>query len=122
MKRRMKTSLFISLILGIICVLGFIFREGFTNNFYFILALFYNRLLMGFVIGLLPNEKRILVLLRGAFIGLVVAFAFYLSTYFHDPVSLFAGIIYGLIIDAFASKYSNVFTRGVQKIINKVFK
>lgn len=116
----MKTALFTGAILALICILGFIFREGFTNNGYYILALAYNRLLMGFVIGMAASKKGIIVLIRGAFLGLLVSLAFFLSTEFQDPISFTAGIIYGVIIDGVASRYSNIIIRGGQKLIKKI--
>ncbi|MBW8381203.1 MAG: hypothetical protein K0M69_01605, partial [Youngiibacter sp.] len=38
-------------------------------------------------------------LFRGAFLGLLVSFAFYSSTGFEDPISFVAGILYGVILE-----------------------
>ena len=36
---------------------------------------------------------------RGAFLGLLVSFAFYSSTGFRDVIGFIAGIVYGVIIE-----------------------
>ncbi|MFW5788004.1 MAG: hypothetical protein ACOCV3_07020, partial [Halanaerobiales bacterium] len=99
-KKRMKTSILTGVLFGLLCVLGFIFRKGFSDNSLFVLALFYNRVLMGIVIGMAAERKGVKVLLRGALLGLIVSLAFYLSTSFRDPITFFSGIVIGLITDA----------------------
>ncbi len=62
--------------------------------------------MMGLVIGLAvgtPGWPKVIG--RGAFFGLVVSLAFYLSTGFIDVVSFLAGIVYGIIIEYIAFKY-----------------
>jgi len=59
-------------------------------------------------IGLLNGKIGLpKVLHRGAFIGLVVSFAFYSSTGFDEPVGFIAGIIYGVIIEYVATKFGD---------------
>ena len=104
--KRMKVCLFSGLVLGIICIAGASIRSGFQSDAYFLLALWYNRLLMGLVIGLTGAKPKLTkIVFRGAIFGLVVSFAFYLSTGFHDMISFLAGIIYGIIIEYIAYKY-----------------
>jgi hypothetical protein len=83
---------------------------GFSGNEIFLLATWYNRVIMGLLIGLagglvLINGKYN-YLLRGLLLGLMVSLALFLSTEFGDPVGFIAGIVYGVIIDFFASRYS----------------
>jgi hypothetical protein len=66
---------------------------------------------MGLVIGLasdfrIIDNKKYNHLARGAFMGLVISTAFFLSTGFRDFLSYPAGILYGLIIDYVATKYT----------------
>lgn len=83
-------------------------RSGFEQNVIYLFAFWYNRLLMGIVIGFLDGKLGLpKVLYRGALIGLLVSFAFYSSTGFGDPVGFIAGIIYGVIIEYVAYKYGN---------------
>ena len=46
-------------------------------------------------------------LLRGAFLGLMVSFAFYSSTGFQNHISFVAGILYGAIIEGWLSISKN---------------
>ncbi len=106
--QRMKVSLVMGAILGVVCIVGASIRSGFDLNASYLFAFWYNRLLMGFVIGLLDGKMGLpKVLYRGAGIGLLVSFAFYSSIGFGDPVGFIAGIIYGVIIEYVAFKYGN---------------
>ncbi len=107
--QRMKVSLITGAILGVVCIIGASIRSGFDLNVTYLFAFWYNRLLLGFVIGLLDGRLGMpKVLYRGAGIGLLVSFAFYSSTGFGDPVGFVAGIIYGVIIEYVAFKYGNL--------------
>lgn len=104
--KRMKICIVVSAILGVICIIGASVRSGFQSEPYFLFALWYNRLVMGMMIGLAgKNTGLSKVISRGAFLGLLVSFAFYASTGFDDVVSFLAGIIYGIIIEYVAFKY-----------------
>ncbi len=104
--KRMKVSLIMGAILGVVCIVGASIRSGFDLNVIYLFAFWYNRLLMGFVIGLLDGKKGLpKILYRGALIGLLVSLAFYSSTGFSDPVGFIAGIIYGVIIEYIAFKF-----------------
>ena len=106
--QRMKVSLLTGAILGVVCIVGASIRSGFDLNVTYLFAFWYNRLLTGFVIGLLDGRLGMpKVLYRGAGIGLLVSFAFYSSIGFGDPVGFVAGIIYGVIIEYVAFKYGN---------------
>ncbi len=103
--KRMKASVLAGAALGVVCIIGALIRSGFASGFVFLFALWFNRLLMGMVIGLI-NEKsnRRTAVLRGAAVGLIVSFAFYSATGFTDPVSFLAGIVYGALIELTARK------------------
>lgn len=100
MKQRMIESLIGGVLLGLVCVVGASVRSGFTASPTFIFSLWYNRVILGLVIGA-PWEKstRLISLARGALFGLLVSFAFYSSTGFSDPISFVAGVIYGVILE-----------------------
>ena len=101
--RRMAVSLIAGAILGVVCIIGATVRAGGGLGAVYLFAFWYNRLLMGFVIGLLDGQKKLpYLLLRGAVIGLVVSFAFYSSIGFGDPVGFIAGIVYGVLIEGAA--------------------
>lgn len=85
--------------LGIFCIIGAQVRSGFERDFIYLFAFWYNRVLMGFAIGLAPGLPDIKYsLIRGAAIGAVVSFAFFASTGFDDIIGFIAGIVYGVII------------------------
>jgi len=106
--KRMKVSILTGAILGMVCIVGASIRSDFGLDTIYIFAFWYNRLLMGFVIGLLDGKMGLpKVLYRGAGIGLLVSFAFYSSIGFADPVGFIAGIIYGVIIEYVALKYED---------------
>lgn len=108
LKRRMIVSLAAGALLGVVCIVGASARSGFGLEVTYLFAFWYNRLLMGFVIGLLDSSPGLPgVFYRGALIGLLVSFAFYSSIGFGDPVGFIAGIIYGAIIEYFAFRYGS---------------
>ena len=117
---RMKTSIIIGAILGIFCIIGVGFRFGYRNNTVYLIGMWYNRLLMGIVIGLVADRRRIMVVLRGALLGLMVSLAFFITTEFKDPIGFIAGIGYGIIIDYVATNYSHIVLKISQKLTNKV--
>ena len=106
LNKRMMVSLIMGAMLGVVCIVGASIRSDFGLGAAYLFAFWYNRLLMGFVIGLLDGKIGMpKVLYRGAGIGLIVSFAFYSSIGFGDPVGFIAGIIYGVIIEFAAIKY-----------------
>lgn len=103
--RRMKASVLTGAALGVVCIIGALIRSGGSSGAAFLFALWYNRLLMGMVIGLMDDVKEMpRLILRGALTGLLVSFAFYSADGFGDAVSFLAGIVYGIIIELAARK------------------
>ncbi|MFW5864525.1 MAG: hypothetical protein ACOCUE_00525 [Candidatus Izemoplasmataceae bacterium] len=100
MTRKILVGLILGALLGVVCIIGAQIRSGFTQSTGYLFAFWYNRLMMGFVIALLPFINWKTALLRGAVIGMFISFAFYASTGFEDFTGFFAGIIYGIIIEA----------------------
>lgn len=105
MNKRMKVSLVGGALLGLVCVAGAYIRSGFTASPNFVFSLWYNRVIIGLVVGAPWKESiRSKVLLRGGMLGFLVSFAFYTSTGFQDPVSFIAGIVYGIILEWWLSR------------------
>jgi uncharacterized membrane protein len=105
MKNRMKVALIGGALLGIVCVIGAYIRSDFTASSVFVFSLWYNRVILGLIVGAPWGETtRSKALLRGALLGLLVSFAFYSSTEFQDPVSFVAGIFYGVILEGWLSR------------------
>lgn len=105
MKKRMIVALIGGALLGLICVAGAYIRSGKSASPEFVFSLWYNRVIIGLAVGApWPTVRRNNALLRGAVLGLLVSFAFYSSTGFQDPVSFIAGIVYGVILEAWLSR------------------
>ena len=103
--KRMKVSLLAGAALGVVCIIGALIRSGGGSGAGFLFSLWYNRLLMGMVIGLMEDIKETpRLILRGAVTGLLVSFAFYSADGFGDVVSFLAGIVYGVIIEMAARR------------------
>lgn len=98
--KRLGYALIIGALLGVFCIIGANVRYSGTLENYYLFSFWFNRLLMGLVIGLLPTLKDIkLLLIRGVFIGLLISFAFYSSTNFLDLTGFLVGAVYGIIIE-----------------------
>jgi hypothetical protein len=105
MNRRLKEALIGGVLLGIVCVVGASIRSGFTASSVFVFSLWYNRVILGLVVGAPWNvTTKGKALLRGAVLGLLVSFAFYSSTGFQDPISFVAGVVYGVILEAWLNR------------------
>ena len=110
--RRIAIAIFTGAVLGVLCIIGVGTRLGYYGNEAYLLGMWYNRVIMGLIIGL--SEGIILIkkrgkpnsILRGAIIGLIVTTAILLSTSFRDIPSFFFFFLYGVIIDWVATSYS----------------
>jgi len=98
--RRMLICIIAGALLGVVCIIGAQVRSGFERDAVYLFAFWFNRLLMGIVIGLAWSKLNTMqAIARGAILGLLVSFAFYSSTGFADLIGLIAGIVYGIIIE-----------------------
>lgn len=107
--KRISLATLLGGVLGIFCILGASGRlGGWVGNEILILGLWYNRVIMGLLIGLagslkLDKDDRInkwlYSAIRGAILGTLVSLQFYMTTSFLDIMSFLAGILYGVIID-----------------------
>jgi hypothetical protein len=104
-QKRIVTALLSGAILGVFCIIGVGTRVGFSGNMIYLVGMWYNRVIMGLIIGLsgevivLENNLKNNSIIRGASIGLIVTSAIFLSTSFKDIPSFLVGILYGIIID-----------------------
>ena len=110
---RIKICVLSGAVLGIVCILGAQLRSGFGHETSYLFAFWYNRLLMGVVIGLAGELANISgALVRGAVMGALVSFAFFSSTGYADGTGFIAGIFYGVIIEYIAYKYDKPAKKG----------
>ena len=108
MNERMKKAIIGGAVLGILCVIGAFIRSGFSTSPIFVFSLWYNRVLLGLIVGApWRHTDRLRALIRGALLGLFVSFAFYSTTGFLDPISFVAGIIYGVLLEEWLIRTSH---------------
>jgi hypothetical protein len=101
MKKRLIWGLLLGAILGVLCIIGAQARMPGELSAVYLFAFWYNRLLMGLVIGLFSKPKTLVIgIARGVVLGAVVSFAFFGATEFLDPMGFVAGIVYGILIEA----------------------
>lgn len=100
MKRRLLVSILMGALLGVFCVLGANIRYHSSLENWYLFAFWFNRVLIGLVIGLVTWKTNLYIrLIRGGLLGLLVSFAFYSSTHYLDLVGFLAGGVYGIIIE-----------------------
>jgi hypothetical protein len=105
--RRMLVCIITGALLGVVCIVGAQIRSGFSNDALYLFSFWFNRLLLGVVIGLAGGKLNTLQSIgRGAFLGLLVSFAFFSSTGFKDILGFLAGIVYGVIIEYVALRFA----------------
>jgi hypothetical protein len=115
--KRLGIAILSGALLGILCIIGVGARipGGYLANIVFLIGMWYNRVIMGLVIGL-ADEIVIIkgdngrmwgnAIVRGLLFGILVSVAIFLSTEFRDLPALFAGIAYGIIIDLVATAFT----------------
>lgn len=107
MNKRLVIGLITGAILGIFCIIGANLRYGGDLSTAYLFSFWFNRLIMGLVIGLLPVwEHPLKFSTRGLFIGLFVSFAFYSATEFQDLTGFLAGGVYGIIMEWTTKKFA----------------
>jgi len=100
MNKRLIIGLASGAVLGIFCIIGANLRYGGELSTAYLFSFWFNRLVMGLVIGLLPVWNSPLKLtLRGLLMGFFISFAFYSATEFQDLTGFLAGGVYGIIIE-----------------------
>lgn len=58
MKKRLITSVITGSLLGILCIIGLSYRMGYAGNEILIAATWFNRFMMGIVVGLAEPLKK----------------------------------------------------------------
>jgi hypothetical protein len=94
-------------ILGVFCIVGANARFNGTLTNAFLFWLWMDRLFMGVVFGFLPTcSKKIGLVVRGIFVGLMISFIFYIATDFTDLLGFLVGGVYGIIIEYVARSFT----------------
>ena len=106
MKKRIVIGIVAGALLGVVCIIGASLRSTEEIPTYYLFAFWYNRVIIGLVIGLLPKQGLKKLMIKGIILGAVVSFAFFSSTNYQDLMGFIAGIVYGAII-SFAIYYFN---------------
>lgn len=110
MNKRLVLGVLSGAVLGIFCIIGGSIRLGWQGNQLLLFALWYNRLVMGVIIGLAGNLIIIKNdwnrVLRGVGLGLIVSGAFFFTSGAVDWVSFLAGGVYGIIIEYVLNRFT----------------
>ncbi|MBN2230533.1 MAG: hypothetical protein JW779_13175 [Candidatus Thorarchaeota archaeon] len=113
--RRVAIATLTGALLGVLCIIGVGARipGGYSANMIYLIAVWYNRVIMGLMIGLAGDVSIIKStseknypnsIARGLLFGLIITSAtFLLSDTIFDLMGWFAGLLYGPIIDAVAT-------------------
>ncbi len=100
MNKRVYLGIMMGAILGVFCIIGAITRYQEEPTIIYLFSFWYNRVIIGAMIGLLPTLKNLkYTLVRGFIVGLLISLAFYSATEFYDLMGFMAGGFYGVIID-----------------------
>ncbi|MBS3761304.1 hypothetical protein [Halodesulfurarchaeum sp.] len=109
MNKRLAIGVLMGAFLGVFCIIGVGLRIGFEGNKLYLFAMWYNRVIMGLVIGLAGGlrfiDSKYNVLVRGFVLGLLVTASITFTSEFRDWPSFFAGLAYGILIDWVATRY-----------------
>jgi hypothetical protein len=104
--RRIKISLALGVVAGAICLYGTLTSIPGVLSLPILATIFYDRVLLGFVVGIAYGLK-IHPVIRGAIIGAVVSLIIAIPSGITGGALLMgAGVVYGIIIDLVATKFS----------------
>ena len=98
MHKRVLIGIISGAILGVVCILGANLRSTETLETTYLFAFWFNRVLIGLVVGLISRNILKLRIIHGALFGTLISFGFYSATSFEDIIGFIAGIFYGVII------------------------
>ena len=105
-KKRILISTLCGAALGVICILGASQRAGgWAGNGWMLFGLWFNRLMMGLVIGSLILPKNNTRYFWAAGWGLILGLSWYLASGMHDLAAFLVSIVYGLIIEWVAGRF-----------------
>ncbi len=100
MNKRLLIGLLLGALLGVFCIIGASVRTTESLSSSYLLSFWFNRVLIGLVIGLIFSTTPLKIrIVRGFLVGLFESFAFYSATDYYDLVGFLVGGVYGMIIE-----------------------
>jgi hypothetical protein len=109
--KRVGIALIVAALFGILCAYGTstLEIEGFEITLPYLLKIFYARLLIGFFVGIADNitplqGKYTNAVLRGAVFGVLTTIV--IAFYGGGEIFIAFGIIYGIVTDVVATRFS----------------
>lgn len=107
--KRLLVATLTGALLGCICIIGATLRSSVAYDFTYLFAFWFNRVLLGIVIGLIsPVQILKWRYLRAGLLGIIISFSFWSATGYQDIIGFLAGIVYALIIEWSANRFSRV--------------
>jgi hypothetical protein len=113
--KRVLIGIISGAILGVVCILGASLRSSEPLGTVYLFSFWFNRVLIGLVVGLISKNTLKLRIFHGALFGTLVSFGFHSATAFKDIVGFFAGIIYGVLIALVIYYFDNREEKSVDK-------
>lgn len=98
MHKRVLVGIISGAVLGVVCIIGASLRSTEQLETIYLFSFWFNRVLIGLVVGLISKNTLKLRIIHGAMFGTLVSFGFYSATNFADVVGFIAGIVYGVLI------------------------
>ena len=109
--KRMIIALILGALTGVICAIGTVIGNNpiFQISLMYLIYLWYNRLILGFVLGIADNVRIINhelgnSVIRGALIGAILSIILVIIPGLAAYSFILAGIVFGIIIDLIATK------------------
>jgi hypothetical protein len=109
--KRLMISLLVGALSGLFCIYWtYLEMSGFATTIQYLLTIFYNRLLIGFVVAISESLKIFKgepqnSISRGALIGAIISIGLYIQT--GSLGFILPGIVYGVIADFLATRYGS---------------
>ena len=103
--KRVLTATAVGLLCGIFCAYGTVWKYPDQFGILMLASIVYNRVLIGFVIGIADNIKT-RPIIRGAILGAVISTAIAIPAGEGGLILIAFGIVYGIITDFIATKIS----------------
>ena len=106
-KKRLIAGAISGALLGVLCLIGASQRAGgWAGNEWMLFGLWFNRLLLGLIIGSIFVPKIVPRYIIAILWGLAMGFGWYVSSGMHDLAAFLITMLYAIIIESAASQFS----------------